>query len=174
MLNPPPLPMAVCQLQSFSFYSSGVYYDKNCGNKPEDLDHAVLAVGYGTDVRNLPRGTSCLFTCLLTYCLSCCSPQPPPPFFFCLFCFACSQLVATTGSSRTPGPRTMATTAMSSCRARTTTAALPLMPTSPLSKRGAAVISRCTHTTARVRCSCVSSSLSYAWCLLVVHDCCLH
>ena len=88
MLNPPPLPMAVCQLQSFSFYSSGVYYDKNCGNKPEDLDHAVLAVGYGTDVRNLPRGTSCLFTCLLTYCLSCCSPQPPPPLFFLplLFC----------------------------------------------------------------------------------------
>ena len=50
MLNPPPLPMAVCQLQSFSFYSSGVYYDKNCGNKPEDLDHAVLAVGYGVAV----------------------------------------------------------------------------------------------------------------------------
>ncbi|XP_022913978.2 digestive cysteine proteinase 1 [Onthophagus taurus] len=32
----------------FSFYSNGVYYDESCGNKLEDLDHAVLAVGYGT------------------------------------------------------------------------------------------------------------------------------
>ncbi|KAG1704731.1 Counting factor associated protein D [Nymphon striatum] len=34
-------------VKSFSFYSNGVYYDKKCGNKLEDLDHAVLAVGYG-------------------------------------------------------------------------------------------------------------------------------
>ena len=33
---------------SFGFYSSGVYYEPKCGNKPDDLDHAVLAVGYGT------------------------------------------------------------------------------------------------------------------------------
>jgi len=33
---------------SLSFYSHGVYYEKECGNKPDDLDHAVLAVGYGT------------------------------------------------------------------------------------------------------------------------------
>lgn len=33
--------------KTFSFYSNGVYYDKNCGNKEESLDHAVLAVGYG-------------------------------------------------------------------------------------------------------------------------------
>lgn len=26
-----------------------MYYDEACGNKPDDLDHAVLAVGYGTD-----------------------------------------------------------------------------------------------------------------------------
>ncbi|XP_077991240.1 digestive cysteine proteinase 1-like [Glandiceps talaboti] len=32
---------------SFSFYSHGVYYDPQCGNKEEDLDHSVLAVGYG-------------------------------------------------------------------------------------------------------------------------------
>ncbi|XP_072045821.1 LOW QUALITY PROTEIN: cathepsin L-like peptidase [Amphiura filiformis] len=32
---------------TFSFYSHGVYYDKNCGNTTDDLDHAVLAVGYG-------------------------------------------------------------------------------------------------------------------------------
>lgn len=48
--NDGPLAVAIdASLKSFSFYSSGVYYDKNCGNKPEDLDHAVLAVGYGTD-----------------------------------------------------------------------------------------------------------------------------
>ena len=34
--------------KSFTFYSDGVYYEPQCGNKPEDLDHAVLAVGYGT------------------------------------------------------------------------------------------------------------------------------
>lgn len=34
--------------RSFAFYSFGVYYEPQCGNSPEDLDHAVLAVGYGT------------------------------------------------------------------------------------------------------------------------------
>lgn len=34
--------------KTFSFYSNGVYYDPECGNKPEQLDHAVLVVGYGT------------------------------------------------------------------------------------------------------------------------------
>ncbi|XP_071971184.1 cathepsin K [Engystomops pustulosus] len=32
-------------LPSFHFYSKGVYYDENCN--PEDVNHAVLAVGYG-------------------------------------------------------------------------------------------------------------------------------
>eukprot|EP00794_Sanderia_malayensis_P004738 gene4738-5361_t len=32
---------------SLSFYSHGVYYEPKCGNTPESLDHAVLAVGYG-------------------------------------------------------------------------------------------------------------------------------
>nr|XP_054772774.1 crustapain-like [Lytechinus pictus] len=36
-------------LPSFSFYSYGTYYDNACGNTTDDLDHAVLAVGYGTD-----------------------------------------------------------------------------------------------------------------------------
>ncbi|GCB66828.1 hypothetical protein scyTo_0010151 [Scyliorhinus torazame] len=34
--------------KTFRFYSSGVYYDPNCRNTRTDLDHAVLAVGYGT------------------------------------------------------------------------------------------------------------------------------
>ncbi|XP_034017029.1 digestive cysteine proteinase 1-like [Thalassophryne amazonica] len=34
--------------RSFVFYSHGVYYEPACGNTMKDLDHAVLAVGYGT------------------------------------------------------------------------------------------------------------------------------
>lgn len=34
--------------RSFVFYSHGVYYEPACGSKVEELDHAVLAVGYGT------------------------------------------------------------------------------------------------------------------------------
>ncbi|KAG4072513.1 hypothetical protein HA402_004602 [Bradysia odoriphaga] len=34
--------------RTFSFYSHGVYYEPKCGNTEEELDHAVLAVGYGT------------------------------------------------------------------------------------------------------------------------------
>jgi C1A family cysteine protease len=34
--------------RTFSFYSNGVYYEPKCGNKVDELDHAVLAVGYGT------------------------------------------------------------------------------------------------------------------------------
>ena len=34
---------------SFTFYSSGVYYDTKCMWKPADLDHSMMAVGYGTD-----------------------------------------------------------------------------------------------------------------------------
>lgn len=33
--------------RSFSFYANGVYYEPDCGSKLEQLDHAVLAVGYG-------------------------------------------------------------------------------------------------------------------------------
>ncbi|KAI6657281.1 Cathepsin L [Oopsacas minuta] len=34
---------------TFSFYSSGVYYDMKCKNGVNDLDHSVLLVGYGTE-----------------------------------------------------------------------------------------------------------------------------
>ncbi|XP_066530853.1 digestive cysteine proteinase 1-like [Hoplias malabaricus] len=33
--------------RSFTFYSYGVYYEPKCKNGTDDLDHAVLAVGYG-------------------------------------------------------------------------------------------------------------------------------
>ena len=33
----------------FQLYRKGVYYNKHCHNKPDQLDHAVLVVGYGTD-----------------------------------------------------------------------------------------------------------------------------
>lgn len=34
--------------KSFSFYSHGVYYDPKCKSGENELDHSVLAVGYGT------------------------------------------------------------------------------------------------------------------------------
>ncbi|XP_064398726.1 digestive cysteine proteinase 1-like [Halichondria panicea] len=34
--------------KSFNFYSHGVYYEPACGNGVDNLDHQVLAVGYGT------------------------------------------------------------------------------------------------------------------------------
>ncbi len=33
---------------SFQFYRGGVYYGKNCKTEPDDLNHAVLVVGYNT------------------------------------------------------------------------------------------------------------------------------
>jgi C1A family cysteine protease len=35
---------------AFTFYSSGVYYDTNCKYEYDDLDHAMVAVGYGSEL----------------------------------------------------------------------------------------------------------------------------
>ncbi|CAG2173262.1 unnamed protein product [Oppiella nova] len=35
--------------QSFQFYDSGVYIERSCKHTVQGLDHAVLAVGYGTE-----------------------------------------------------------------------------------------------------------------------------
>lgn len=43
-------------LQSFQFYSSGIYIDSDCKNGPDDLDHGVAIVGYGTATK--PPGPS--------------------------------------------------------------------------------------------------------------------
>lgn len=50
LFNNGPLSIAIdAGHMSFVFYSSGVYYEPACGNTPDDLDHAVLAIGYGVD-----------------------------------------------------------------------------------------------------------------------------
>ncbi|CAG9858745.1 unnamed protein product [Phyllotreta striolata] len=35
--------------ETFQFYSGGIYDDPECANAPEQLNHAVLIVGYGTE-----------------------------------------------------------------------------------------------------------------------------
>ena len=35
-------------VDDFRFYKEGVYSSDKCGNGPTDVNHAVLAVGYGT------------------------------------------------------------------------------------------------------------------------------
>ena len=44
-------PTSVCfeVVDGFSDYTSGVYTSTTCGNTQQDVNHAVLAVGYGTE-----------------------------------------------------------------------------------------------------------------------------
>jgi len=47
--NKGPISVAIdASHKSLSFYSNGVYYEPECNNDMDGLDHAVLAVGYGT------------------------------------------------------------------------------------------------------------------------------
>lgn len=49
LVNEGPISIAIdAAHKSFVFYASGVFYEPECKNKPDDLDHAVLLVGYGT------------------------------------------------------------------------------------------------------------------------------
>lgn len=49
LLKHGPLSVAIdASPKTFSFYSHGVYYEPECKNDVDGLDHAVLAVGYGT------------------------------------------------------------------------------------------------------------------------------
>jgi len=43
-----PISIAFQVLPEFRFYKSGVYHNATCGQGPDDVNHAVLAVGYGT------------------------------------------------------------------------------------------------------------------------------
>ena len=44
-----PVSVAFQVVQSFRFYKSGVYTSDTCGRSPMDVNHAVLAVGYGEE-----------------------------------------------------------------------------------------------------------------------------
>ncbi|EDW41429.1 digestive cysteine proteinase 1 [Drosophila sechellia] len=49
LLKHGPLSVAIdASPKTFSFYSHGVYYEPTCKNDVDGLDHAVLAVGYGS------------------------------------------------------------------------------------------------------------------------------
>ncbi|KAL8119903.1 vanillin synthase-like [Apium graveolens] len=44
-----PVSVAFEVIQSFMSYTGGVYSDDSCGSSPMDVNHAVLAVGYGVE-----------------------------------------------------------------------------------------------------------------------------
>jgi len=44
-----PVGVAISVDDAFANYASGVFVDDSCPNDADDLDHAVLVVGYGTD-----------------------------------------------------------------------------------------------------------------------------
>ena len=44
-----PVAVAIHVSDRFKFYKSGVYFEENCPNSREQLNHAVTAVGYGSE-----------------------------------------------------------------------------------------------------------------------------
>lgn len=49
-----PVSVAFQVIQDFRFYKGGVYTSNHCGQGPMDVNHAVLAVGYGTTEEGTP------------------------------------------------------------------------------------------------------------------------
>uniref|UniRef100_A0A7S3J697 Uncharacterized protein n=1 Tax=Euplotes harpa TaxID=151035 RepID=A0A7S3J697_9SPIT len=49
LYNHGPVSVAFEVVDDFMNYHSGVYSSKHCKNSPDDVNHAVLAVGYGTE-----------------------------------------------------------------------------------------------------------------------------
>lgn len=47
--NEGPVSIAFEVVDDFRFYKSGVYFSDKCKNGPQDVNHAVLAVGYGNE-----------------------------------------------------------------------------------------------------------------------------
>lgn len=44
-----PVAVGIAVPESLLYYAGGVYNDAACGSKATDIDHAVLAVGWGVD-----------------------------------------------------------------------------------------------------------------------------
>jgi len=51
--NGGPVAVSISVDDAFANYQSGVFTDDSCANGPDDLDHCVLSVGYGTDSSSL-------------------------------------------------------------------------------------------------------------------------
>jgi len=47
--NVGPVSIAFQVMGDFMLYTSGVYSNPACSNSPQDVNHAVLATGYGVD-----------------------------------------------------------------------------------------------------------------------------
>ena len=57
------------KLPTFHLYKSGVYYDRNCSSHPDDLNHDVLVVGYGTQGNEVSSDSHVKRRGVLCYCL---------------------------------------------------------------------------------------------------------
>ena len=49
LYNAGPISVSFQVIAGFKAYTSGVYKVENCGKTTQDVNHAVLATGYGTD-----------------------------------------------------------------------------------------------------------------------------
>ncbi|KAG5177030.1 putative cysteine protease family C01A [Tribonema minus] len=49
-----PVSVAFDVMRDFKSYAAGVYDNPDCGSRPDEVNHAVLSVGYGTDDNGTP------------------------------------------------------------------------------------------------------------------------